>query len=495
MAIMANAMTTDLPTPPARGTHTGNCQSGKTHERGDHPGGRHSGGTPTYDALAALETAVQRARSGQAPWQLFDRRINSHHQAMSGFPSERLDPSCAPEHFHSALSTPVKGRRRAIYVHVPFCRRLCSFCAFFRQPTKDDALVYRYGTALLMTTAMVSGTAWATSDPIEAVYFGGGTPTTLLAEDLIAVVRMLRKRFMMSPECEITVETRCSDVDDAYLSQLREAGVNRLSFGVQSFDTTVRQDVGRVASDAEVLTALEQAQRIGFERISIDLIYNLPRETEATWQRDLDLLEQSPASAASVYDLIPVERSPLQRRISRGDHPPLGNLASQYARCEYAANRLLARQQWQRYSAVHFGNQQTEQSVYNSLRGQVADVLAIGAGGGGKIGAISYMNVFDVDAFVASEGTLDTTQMMVSRSPAKLDELKAVLALSAVGQMEDARLRELLPDCGPVLEQLSDCELIEQHDADWRLTTAGCFWSYNIGAILAELICRELRKG
>jgi anaerobilin synthase len=452
------------------------------------PPGRSACAAGRPPALATLEVAAARTERGVGPGALFDERIQTHHEAVGRSGGTPLSSEQAADRLAAQLRRPGVARRRAIYVHVPFCQQICSFCAFNRQATPPAALRRAYAAALQREVGRLGQFAWAGVAPVDAIYVGGGTPTALAAAELAAVLRRLRALFWVDDRCEITVETRCCDADPATLDTLLASGVNRLSFGVQSFDTTVRQDVGRVADQAGVLAALAAARQAGFAQISVDLIYNLPRETDRSWQRDLDLLAASPATAASVYALIAFQRSALQRRIERGDHPPLRGLETQFERFRAASQALGALAYWRRQSCVHFGDARHEQSVYNSTRGQDVDILGIGPGAGGQLGSLSYMNPMDIDAFVQAPTDAERPRIMASESPPHVGRLRRVFALSETGTIAAGELNELLPNAAPVVRMLERARLAEQKGDCVALTEAGCFWSYNIGAVLADLI-------
>lgn len=450
-------------------------------------------GDTAGDGAAALDEAVRRSLRGEPPWRWFDRRVQTHHEATGRSVGSKLTGTAATERLSVALAAPRVQRPRAIYIHVPFCAQICSFCAFYRGVARDQREIATYGEALRRAALALATTPWASAAPIDAVYVGGGTPTTLNAAELAALIRLLRERFALSPACEITVEARCAGLTPDALETLRAAGVNRLSFGVQSFTTDVRRDVGRLADRGEVLATLEAAQRAGFDQLSVDLIYNLPRETATTWQHDLDTLATTPATAASVYALIAFPRSALQRQITAGTHPPLGGLDQQYERFCAAATALTERPHWQALSGVHYGDRRIERSVYNRLRSRCCDVLGIGAGAGGRIGEVSYMSSFDATGFTRHTQPALAPALAITE-PELACGLKTVFALSEDGALAADRLARLLPQSETVVAKLVTSGLVTRIAERLQLTRAGRFWSYNISALLAELIRARLEE-
>src|SRR5262249_22596681 len=123
---------------------------------------------------------------------------------------------------------------------------------------------------------------------VDTIYFGGGTPTTLSVEQISRLITTCRRKFDLAPNSEITAEANPGSVSQDYLKELRAAGVNRLSFGVQSFDDGELQMIGRAHSSEEAREAAQMARAAGFTNVSIDLIAGLPEQKMETWRRNLE---------------------------------------------------------------------------------------------------------------------------------------------------------------------------------------------------------------
>lgn len=400
-------------------------------------------------------------------------------------PGIPLPPGKSGADLLAALNRPVPGLRHMLYVHVPFCRKICTFCGFFRQNPGERNLD-AYADAVELQAERFASTNWNAVAPVQAIYFGGGTPTVLSASRLAQLVRRLKTLFPLTPDCEITVETRFDGVDDRYLEQLAAAGVTRLSFGVQSFDTELRQHVGRIATREEVLDQLAAAQTLGFKSISVDLIYNLPGQTIRHWEEDLATLQACGVSGASVYPLILFGQSLLSQQILKGDEPPLGDLVQQYRLFTFANTRLLERPGWQRFGAMHFGETNRETSRYNSVRSQPVDVLGIGCGAGGFIGDVSYTNGMRPDAYQANQLAAVDPGIMGVRSPEGYRQSQEIFALAEGQGLAVERLLEVLPEGRELADQLMAAKLVKELDGQLELTQSGYFWNYNVLAILAH---------
>lgn len=203
-----------------------------------------------------------------------------------------------------------------IYLHIPFCASRCQYCNFATGGYETD-LAKRYVAALLreidgaeMNEAMHA---------VDTIYFGGGTPTTLSIEQLDSILALCRRRFAVAPEAEITAEANPGTISLEYFEGLRRIGINRLSFGVQSFDDGELQMIGRVHNADEAREAVKLARQAGFENISIDLIAGLPEQQMTTWQNNLREAFALATNHISVYLLELYKDAPLLHRIERGE--------------------------------------------------------------------------------------------------------------------------------------------------------------------------------
>lgn len=154
---------------------------------------------------------------------------------------------------------------------------------------------------------------------VDSIYFGGGTPTTLTVEQLGGMIELCRAKFDVSPDTEITSEANPGTISQEFLESLRAAGINRLSFGVQSFDDGELQMIGRSHCAEAARQAVRLARAAGFENVSIDLIAGLPEQKMETWRRNLQEAFALEPDHLSVYLLELYKDAPLLHRINRGE--------------------------------------------------------------------------------------------------------------------------------------------------------------------------------
>ncbi len=175
----------------------------------------------------------------------------------------------------------------ALYAHIPFCRRLCLYCACNVRITGKQTLVERYLEAIKKETETAVGLL--TNRPrLAQMHFGGGTPTFLTPDQLAGVIDTFDAHFESIPGAERSIEVDPRVTTIEHLEMLRSKGFQRISMGVQDLDVKVQETVKREYSEEQLVEFVAAARRIGFEGVNLDLIYGLPFQTEQTWQRTID---------------------------------------------------------------------------------------------------------------------------------------------------------------------------------------------------------------
>lgn len=303
----------------------------------------------------------------------------------------------------AGMAPALPARPRLVYVHIPFCTSRCLFCGFYRQ--RFDAAVGRaYTDLLLAEIARDAAAPGLGTVPIQAVYLGGGTPSALAAADLHRLLTGLRRALPLAPDCEITVEGRVTGFTPAQIDACQAAGANRFSIGVQTFDTDLRQRLGRKASGAVVQRFLADLRARTDAALVLDLIYGLPGQDAARWQSDLATCCALAPDGVDLYSLTQIPSTPLPAAIATGRLPPAADLGTQadlYAQ-GVAALAAAADQGWRQISNSHWARTARERNRYNRLVKQGADCLAFGAGAGGAIGRYSFSLQADLEDYRAA---------------------------------------------------------------------------------------------
>lgn len=208
------------------------------------------------------------------------------------------------------------GLPLSLYVHIPFCESLCFFCACNKIITKNHARSEQYLTYLNREIDLHLK-YFGNKPAISQLHLGGGSPTFFTDLELTTLMAKLRKSFSISPVSENSIEIDPRTVDKGRLAYLRALGFNRLSFGVQDFDPNVQEAIHRMQPVEQVFTLVEEARRLQFDSLNVDLIYGLPKQTDDSFSKTLDqIVELKPDRIALyAYAHLP-ERFKPQRRIS-----------------------------------------------------------------------------------------------------------------------------------------------------------------------------------
>lgn len=205
-----------------------------------------------------------------------------------------------------------------IYIHIPFCKQACYYCDFHfstslsLQQEMTDALCHE----LLLQRGYLEG------DRVNTIYLGGGTPSLLNAAQLGQILNTARRHADVAPDAEITLEANPDDLSTDKLAQLRDAGINRLSIGIQSFDNTVLQFLHRAHDSDAALRCVAQARAAGFDNISIDLIYAIPGQDDDAWLKNIRQALALDVPHISSYSLTVEEKTVFGRWASRGKLQP-----------------------------------------------------------------------------------------------------------------------------------------------------------------------------
>ncbi|OAZ98960.1 oxygen-independent coproporphyrinogen III oxidase [Halomonas sp. G11] len=267
-------------------------------------------GNPLAAAVWDADRLHRYARSGP--------RYTSYPTALS------FDPSFTVDDFSAALQRSNQTQRPlSLYVHIPFCRNVCFYCACNKIATKNTALAASYLARLDKEMALTAQNL-DTRRPVEQLHWGGGTPTFLTLDQMSELVDKLDAHFGLSddPERDYAIEIDPREADVLTLRHLQSLGFNRLSLGVQDLDPQVQQAINRPQPRALTETLMDEAHRLGFRSLNLDLIYGLPRQTADSFAQTLrQIIELNPARLSVFnYAHLP-KRFPPQRRILDAELP------------------------------------------------------------------------------------------------------------------------------------------------------------------------------
>ncbi len=201
-----------------------------------------------------------------------------------------------------------------IYLHIPFCRKRCHYCDFFKSTDLSQKARLLEG----LRKELESRASELASEEINTIYLGGGTPSVLLIDELNDILKTIRQNYKVAPDAEITIEANPDDLSQAILSALREIGFNRLSMGVQSFSESDLKLMNRRHGVMQAVQSVKWAKTAGFSNISIDLIYGLPNQTLEEWERNVRIAVELDVQHISAYNLTYHEGTVFYDRLKKG---------------------------------------------------------------------------------------------------------------------------------------------------------------------------------
>ena len=283
-----------------------------------------------------------------------------------------------------------------LYIHVPFCVQKCLYCDFTSYDNMPD-MYWPYTEALLQELAREGASLEKEGVKVATVYIGGGTPTALPEECLTRLLERIAECFSLLPGAEITMEVNPGTADVKKMELLRKLGVNRLSFGVQSFDDEVLETCGRIHRSGEAVAALRDAKKAGFTNYSLDLMYGLPGQSVVSFRESLELALELGVSHISVYGLKVEENTPFSYLARQGKLalPPEEEEESMYL----LVNEMLPKAGFRRYEISNYALPGFE-SAHNLRYWQYKSYLGIGVAAHSFIKGCRYANTHDVHEYI-----------------------------------------------------------------------------------------------
>lgn len=394
-------------------------------------------------------------------------------------------PSILSTHRQDHGSAPQSSVLPGVYVHIPFCRTKCTYCAFVSGDF-DESLSARYMPAL--ETEIRSAGVAAGRPRVDSVFFGGGTPSLLPPDELVRIVDRVRESFDVAPDAEITVEMNPGTLTPGKLDAYRKAGVNRASVGVQSFDNGELTSIGRVHDADEARAAVAMLRAAGFDNLSLDLIAGLPLQRIETWRRNLESAIELDPDHLSLYLLELHPGTKLARDVDAGRvvRPDDDVAAAMY---DEMVDRLDAAG-FVQYEISNFAKSQRDggdrRSRHNEKYWLDADYFGFGVSAHGYLNGERRSNVRSIAGYAeAIEATGDATHERTQLDARDRAAESAFLALRRTAGIDLARFEaryglNLMKAFAEGLDPLLEAGLLDSSDGRLRLTRTGLLLSNEV---------------
>ena len=379
-------------------------------------------------------------------------------------------------------------RPLGLYLHIPFCKSKCAYCDFYSLSgceSKMDEYVAALAAHLAETAPMASGHA------VDTVYFGGGTPSYLGVDRVTQLLQTVKKYYRVAKNAEITLE---ANPDSLFgwkeLRALRRLGLNRISLGVQSSDDDVLRTLGRVHNWQQVVDAAAAVRRAGIPDLSMDLIYGLPEQTVAQWEKTLSDAVSLDPDHISCYGLKLEEGTPLWNRRDSLTLPDDDDQADMYLYAvEYLQN--LGYRQYEISNFAHPGHE----SRHNLKYWKLGEYAGFGPGAHSDFGGVRYAYASDLELYLRGQLVLSESETIMETEREREYIMLSLRTAEGVDvRAFEYRFRQRFDVAEQLLKDYEGHGLAQRTDRGWRLTPHGFLVSNGIIASLTEALAQEKQR-
>ena len=371
-----------------------------------------------------------------------------------------------------------------LYLHIPFCSAICNYCNFNRGLLDSD-LKPRYVDALIEEIRRARGPA-GERRPADTIYFGGGTPSLLTSEEVASIIQACHDGFEVAPDAEVTLEANPETVSTALLGAFRQAGVNRLSFGVQSFRDDELRRLSRLHGAERARAAYREARDAGFDNVSLDLMMWLPAQQVSEWLESVDEAIALGPDHLSLYMLEVYPNAPLRDEMSRSawSQAPDEDVEVMYL----TAMERLEASGYRQYEISNVSRPH-RRSRHNLKYWTDGEWRGFGCGAHSTVNGVRWKNIAGTDEYVSRVRASASPAVDVRRLTA--DERLGDALFTALRLTEGADIAAIneryqvdaWARFGPELEPLVGAGLLEVTGRRWRLTRSGMLLAHEVMAV------------
>ena len=367
-------------------------------------------------------------------------------------------------------------RELELYIHIPFCVKKCAYCDFLSGPASNQQ-IEEYVQALIEEIRYYK--EFAKNYEVSTVFWGGGTPSLLTGEQMKALMETLGQTFFIRQNAEITMEANPGTVTVEKLLACQKAGINRISFGLQSVNNEELKMLGRIHTYEEFLESYEAARKAGFQNINVDLISAIPKQTVSSWEQTLQTIISLQPEHISAYSLIVEEGTPFAKLYGEGcelEHllPTEEDERRMYERTE----ELLQEAGYHRYEISNYAKEGDE-CQHNLGYWERKEYLGLGLGASSLIEETRFHNIETMEEYLRDA----KNPILLRREQEKLDRQEQMeefvfLGLRKIRGIQEEKFAEMFGediwDCyGKNLERVIKEGLLEREEGVLRLTRKG----------------------
>ncbi|MDG2451178.1 MAG: radical SAM family heme chaperone HemW [Saprospiraceae bacterium] len=353
-----------------------------------------------------------------------------------------------------------------LYIHIPFCKKACHYCNFhFSTSLKNKKVMIE---CIALELEQRSGEL---SEKVDTIYFGGGTPSLLNPNDFYYLFTKIENHYDLNKELEISIEANPDDLNEKNLSSLKDCGFNRLSIGIQSFSNEILFQMNRAHSSQQALSAVYNAQKVGFSNISIDLMFGLPDLNESMWKETLHKAIDLNVQHISCYNLTVEESTALWHFVNTDKiHlPPILNQESQF----FAAHDILCDNGFDHYEISNYSKPNFK-SQHNSSYWNRTAYIGIGPSAHSFLGRVRSWNISNNVKYMDSVNSLSPTSSQETLSVKDQFNEMVMLALRTSKGIKKADLNNyslsIQKEFNEKIASLKSNGIIKENNSHLRLT-------------------------
>ncbi|MBO4646431.1 MAG: radical SAM family heme chaperone HemW [Bacteroidales bacterium] len=368
-----------------------------------------------------------------------------------------------------------------IYIHFPFCKQKCIYCNFYSVASQRQREAYWDA----LCREMEIRRNFLPAQPIDTLYIGGGTPSLCTPQELEKMLNSLSRFYTFSKDWEFTLEANPEQLTPDYLSSLKLLGINRLSIGVQSFDDRILQLLNRRHTAKEAKEAVLRAAQVGFENLSIDLIYDIAYRTGEQWREELCTALSLPIVHLSAYSLTVEENTLLAKRVARGERyiPEESDTERDYAILE----EMTEKAGFEQYEISNFARNRLV-SRHNSAYWSGQPYLGLGAAAHSFLRPVRQWNIADISQYI--EGILRGNPA-VEREELSMDQQYDEMVLLRLRTREGLLLEEVERCFGEEKVRYLRRQLSKVSPTHYELREGRITLTYS-GRLFADAVSAEL---
>ena len=304
----------------------------------------------------------------------------------------------------SLLNSPTPGKAPlGLYYHVPFCRKRCHFCYFRVYTDKNSADIRRYLAATMQELRQYTDKSYLQGRKPKYVYFGGGTPSYLSAQQLMELTDEMKAILPWDEAEEVTFECEPGTLSEKKLDVIKNFGVTRLSLGIENFNDHVLETNGRAHRSAEVFKAYEYARSLGYDNINVDLIAGMLEETEENWVDCIQRVKDLSPDCITIYQMeIPFNTTIYKSMKDQGKlTAPVADWPTKRRWTDYAFRELESAGYTVTSAYTAVKNPESTKFVYRDRLWTGSDMISLGVASFGHLGGIHYQNLVHIEEYIS----------------------------------------------------------------------------------------------